>query len=85
MIQAPMAVVEQSLDERIDIVIDDYVVDLGQRYGVLHGEDGPQLHSDKLQDDLSRIRKRLGGERFGQVSQMMRAGVAANPSNISET
>ena len=27
-----MLVVEQSLEERIDVVIEDYVVDLGQRY-----------------------------------------------------
>jgi len=71
MIAAPMAVVEQSLEERIDVIIDDYVVDLGRRYMVLYGEDGARLHSEKLQDDLSRIKKRLGGLHQQQVSQMM--------------
>lgn len=76
MATAPMAVVEQSLEERIDVVIDDYVVDLGRRYVILHGEQGAQLHSEKMQQDLSRIRKRLGGERHRQASDMMAAAFA---------
>ncbi len=71
--QAPMAVVEQSMDERVDVVIADYVVDLGQRYAQLHGEQGPALHAQKLQDDLSRVKKRLGGERHQMVSGIMAA------------
>lgn len=70
---APMLVVEQSLEERIDVVIDDYVVDLGQRYMLSFGEDGARLHGDKLQADLARIRKRLGGERYQEVSATMSA------------
>ena len=70
---APMLVVEQSLDERIDVVIEDYVIDLGRRYAALHGEEGMSLHSEKLQQDLSRIRKRLGGERYQAASELMAA------------
>lgn len=71
MIDAPMLVVEQSLEDRTDVVIEDYVVDLGRRYAQLYGEDGMNQHSEKLQFDLSRIRKRLGGERFGVASELM--------------
>ena len=60
---APMLVVEQTLEQRVDVVVEDYVLDLGRRYAALHGEDGAQQHSEKLQQDLTRIRKRLGGER----------------------
>ena len=70
---APMVVVEESLEERIDVVIADYVVDLGQRYALLHGEEGARLHGDKLQADLARIRKRLGGQLYQEVSEMMAA------------
>ena len=73
MIRSPMLVVEQTLDERIDVVIADYVVDLGRRFLEMHGEAGPRLHSEKLQSDLSRIRKRLGGERHQAVSGIMEA------------
>lgn len=68
---APMLMVEQSLEQRVDVVVEDYVLDLGRRYEALHGADGAQLHSDKLQDDLSRIRKRLGGERYQRMSALM--------------
>ena len=74
---APMVVVEQSLEERVDVVIDDYVLDLGSRYLRLHGEDGATLHAAKLQDDLARIRKRLGGERHQRISAMMSAAFEA--------
>jgi tRNA 2-selenouridine synthase len=71
MASAPLAVVEQSLDERVDVVVEDYVVDLGQRYEQAHGAQGFELHSARLQDDLRRIRKRLGSERHGVASELM--------------
>ena len=74
---APMLVVEQSLEQRVDVVIEDYVLDLGKRYTELHGDDGARRHSEKLQDDLLRIRKRLGGERHQQVSAVMAGAFAA--------
>jgi len=61
MIDAATVVVEESLAERVTVVLEDYVMDLGRRYAMLYGEDAPQLHRDKLQADLLRIRKRLGG------------------------
>ena len=70
---APMVVVEQSLEERADVVVEDYILDLGRRYWALYAEEGPQLHRDKLLDDLARIRRRLGGDRHKQVDAMMRA------------
>lgn len=70
---APMVVVEQTMSQRIDIVVEDYVLDLGKRFLTAHGERGPQLHCEKLQSDLGRIRKRLGGERHTQVSALMTA------------
>jgi tRNA 2-selenouridine synthase len=71
--EAPIVVVEEDLEARIDVVIDDYVVDLGRRYALLHGEDGPQLHCAKLQGDLARLRRRLGGLLQQEVSGMIAA------------
>jgi len=71
--KAPMAVVEQSMTERIDVVVEDYVLDLGRRFTVAHGEAGAGLHCEKMQSDLARIRKRLGGERYEVVSGLMNA------------
>jgi tRNA 2-selenouridine synthase len=68
---APLLVVEQSLEDRIDVVVQDYVIDLGRRYLELHGDEGPRLHAEKMQSDLYRIRKRLGGQRHAQVGELM--------------
>jgi tRNA 2-selenouridine synthase len=76
MAASPMAVVEQSLEERVEVIIEDYVLDLGRRFAAEHGESGPGLHREKLQDDLGRIRKRLGGERYQRVSDLMAAAFA---------
>jgi len=68
---APMLVVEQSVEQRIDVVIEDYVLDLGRRYALLYGDEGPRRHAARLLDDLSRIRKRLGFRRCGLISEQM--------------
>jgi tRNA 2-selenouridine synthase len=77
---SPMLVVEQSLDERVDLIIEDYVLDLGQRFAALHGTQGPAHHRQKLQHDLGRIRKRLGGVRYQQVSATMDGAFEAQQS-----
>jgi tRNA 2-selenouridine synthase len=68
---APLVVVEHTLEERVDVVLDDYIVDLGRRFRALYGEEGAARHAQRMQDDLTRIRKRLGGERYQRVSAMM--------------
>jgi tRNA 2-selenouridine synthase len=77
MVGSPMAVVEQGLAERVEVILEDYVLDLGRRFAALYGERSQALHSQKLQEDLGRIRKRLGGERYQQVSDTMAAAFAA--------
>ena len=71
MASAPLAVVEQPLDERVDVVVEDYVVDLGRRYEQAFGARGFELHSARLQEDLGRIRKRLGSERHRIAGGLM--------------
>jgi tRNA 2-selenouridine synthase len=68
---APMVIVQEHLATRIDVVIEDYIVDLGQRFALLHGDEGGRLHSEKLQHDLARIRKRLGGQQYQMISAVM--------------
>ena len=71
MVSAPILVVEEPLEARIDVVIEDYVLDLGRRYALRHAEDGSRLHCEKLRADLARLRKRLGGARQQEVDAMM--------------
>ncbi|MEM8547097.1 MAG: tRNA 2-selenouridine(34) synthase MnmH [Pseudomonadota bacterium] len=73
MARAPMLVVEESLASRVDAVIEDYILDLGERFAAEHGEAGPLQHCARLLNDLHRIRKRLGGLRYQEVKAMMEA------------
>jgi tRNA 2-selenouridine synthase len=78
---SPMAVVEESLAQRVEVIVEDYVLDLGERFAAAYGAAGTLRHREKLQDDLGRIRKRLGGERHQQVSQLMTAAFAAQDAS----
>jgi tRNA 2-selenouridine synthase len=71
MAESPVLVLEHSLEERIEVVIDDYIVDLGRRFQEQHGEEGPVHHRERLLGDLARTRKRLGGERYSAIAALM--------------
>lgn len=71
MTTAPLAVVEESLSSRIQVVLEDYVIDLGRRFADNYPEDGVSRHRQKLQSDLDKIRKRLGGARQQAISAMI--------------
>ena len=42
MTEAPLLVLEQDLQERIDLVVEDYILDLGERFRQAYGDEGPQ-------------------------------------------
>lgn len=75
MLNCPLVVLESSLEERIDVVLQDYVIDMTndfiRRDGYALGLDS---FSDYLFASLERIKRRLGSERKNQlVSKMERA------------
>jgi len=66
--QAPLAVLETPIAERIDIVLADYITGAYPQYTAQFGEEeGTLKFSEQILGNLSRIRKRLGGERFTQL------------------
>jgi tRNA 2-selenouridine synthase len=74
---APMLAVEESLAERVQVILEDYVVDLGERYSASEGLlEGPALHRTRLLEGLDRIRKRLGGERHQAIRTQMEKAFA---------
>lgn len=69
---APYIVVEEPIEARIDVVVDDYIVDLGRRFLTRHGEElGPSMHQDKLLANLKKIQKRLGGARHDETAALI--------------
>jgi len=70
--QAPLLVVDEPLEERVAVILDDYINDLGARYALRHGVvDGPALHRARLLEGLDGIRKRLGGARHQALRATM--------------
>ncbi len=66
--QAPMAILETPLDERIDIVLADYITDAYPQYLAQFGDtEGPVHFREQILGSLTRIRRRLGDERFKQL------------------
>ncbi len=69
--KAPIVFVRASLSDRIHTVLQDYVLDLGEKYSHFYGVSGKSQHRDRLIEDLSRIRRRLGGQKHDMLSKMI--------------
>ncbi len=68
---APMYIVEESLESRVDVVLEDYVVDLGQRYAAQYAAEAICHHEKHLRESLLKIRKRLGGLLYQQIDEQI--------------
>jgi tRNA 2-selenouridine synthase len=76
--EAPLVLVEEPVEARTQVVLEDYILDLGERYRArLGAEAGDALHRQRLLDGLDRIRKRLGGARHQRLRALMEAAFAA--------
>ncbi len=77
MAAAPLLVLERSLQERIDIIREDYVEGMVRDYQTRDGhEAGWANFCDYLLSALGRIRKRLGGDRYQQLNQILENALA---------
>ena len=66
--QAPLAVLETPLEERIDIALEEYVSAARPEYIAVFGEElGSEKFRAQILGNLDRIRKRLGGDRHKQL------------------
>ncbi len=69
--QAPLVVLEEPIDVRINTVIEDYVIELSAEYQQHFGEQGFKRYADYMLAGMDRIRKRLGAERHQQIRSML--------------
>lgn len=70
--QAPLVVVEESLDFRVEHTYQKYILDKLNEWQNREGEDaGFAAFAEDLTSALYRIRKRLGGDRFPVVERLM--------------
>ena len=70
MSEAPLAVLESSVEERVDFALEDYVTEELPEYERAFGlETGQIRFREQILGNLHRIRKRLGGKRYQQLHQ----------------
>lgn len=75
--QAPIVWLEDSLENRVERILRDYVVGLCGEFVALHGRDAGQvLYAQRLRQSLDNIVKRLGHQRHAQLADMMDAALA---------
>ncbi|CAM3388903.1 tRNA 2-selenouridine synthase [Bordetella sputigena] len=73
---APLVWLDASLEQRIDRILREYVVELRAEFAASHGDAGDALFSQRLQDSLTAISRRLGGERHARLMALMRDALA---------
>ncbi len=76
--QWPLVWLEDTLENRVQRILRDYVVDLCAEFVALHGEEaGFERFAAQLRLSLDRIVKRLGNERHQRLSAIMDAALQA--------
>lgn len=78
MAKAPLLLLEADLSERVERILQDYVVSMQAGFAARDGvEAGWQGFCEHLLSGLQRVEKRLGGERYQQISKLMKAALEA--------
>ncbi len=72
MLAAPIAVVEESLDSRVDTILNDYIVSNYHEFERDQGADLEAVFENFLLTSLARIQKRLGSENYEAIGSLMR-------------
>ena len=70
MLQAPRVLLERSHDDRIAITREDYIAQSWPLYQYHYPDDAENQFSAYVLDNLARIKKRLGGERYKKVENI---------------
>jgi tRNA 2-selenouridine synthase len=72
---APLVWLDAALEERVERILREYVIELRAEFAAAHGAAGDALFAQRLQDSLTGISRRLGGERYGRFMALMRAAL----------
>jgi len=69
---APLVWLEDSFDGRVERILKDYVIDLCAEFIAVQGiESGFGAYAERLKQSLSSIVRRLGGERYQRLAEIM--------------
>ncbi|PCJ20857.1 MAG: tRNA 2-selenouridine(34) synthase MnmH [SAR86 cluster bacterium] len=83
MIESPIAVIEEDIDSRAGIILNDYIVSNYFDFKKSDPENFEALFSDFLLSSLERIQRRLGSENYQKVKALMLEALNASDRNTS--
>ena len=70
--QSPIILLEASVEERINITYQEYVIEALTEYQSFYGEKkGFKLWSEQLHDSIDKIQRRLGGVRYKELKEQL--------------
>jgi len=69
--EADVILLETPLEERVQITFDEYVNAAQQAFIAAFGDEGLSLWMEDIRSSMTRVRKRLGGERLKRVLQLL--------------
>jgi len=69
---SPLVILETGIDERIDIIFDEYIIEaLAEHQKLLGQSKGFDTWADNLQEALDKIQRRLGGQQHQKIKSIM--------------
>lgn len=74
---SPLLLLQEPQSARIEVILQDYIVDLLQEATQLYGGQGFGAFSAMLQQAMARIRKRLGGVLYSELASLLTSALTA--------
>jgi len=80
---APLIILETDTQERVEITFDEYIVKAQESYNESYKENSLEAWSESIHAAMSRIKRRLGGERYKHLCQIFDAALEEQKSTDS--
>ena len=79
---APIVLLQDSFESRVERILRDYVIRLREEFRQLHGpEQGDVQFASRLTDSMARIRKRLGGALHQELDAILQSALQTQLAN----
>ncbi len=75
--QSPLLLLDEPLTVRIEMILQDYIIDLYLEATAAEGEQGFAVFSTMLRQSMARIAKRLGGALYSELTTMLELALTA--------
>ena len=80
-LQSNIIILTASLEERIKISIQAYVIDMAKKYCLINSQDGFEKYSEYWINSLYKIQKRLGGDRYKLLKKQLNIALTNHKKN----